>query len=147
RRAGRSLHEVTSLANVGLSSREFVAVFLTLIRLLSQCMVSRGAPTSVISVNPRHRAFYLKVLGFVPLGPCRPYPQVQDHPAAASRVAPERMRRNAPAASQRILGEPLPPGALAAPPLPEHLVRAFASRSGLPSAVIDEVLERGRRRP
>jgi hypothetical protein len=145
RRAERSLNEVTSLGDVDLGPREFAAVFLTLIRLLAQHAVGRGAPTAVISVHPRHRAFYRKVMGFVPLGPCRPYPNVQDHPAEAYVCDPEMMRANAPATHRRVFGEPLPAQALAAAPIPEPLVRAFAGRSGpLPTAVLDDILARRR---
>src|SRR5207249_986101 len=83
RQAGRRLVEVTSLADAGLDLREFVPVFMTLMRLLSQYGISQGADTWVISINPKHRSFYRKVMGFVPLGPWRAYPLVQNHPAEA----------------------------------------------------------------
>jgi hypothetical protein len=60
-------------------------------------------------------------------------------------IDPEIMRANAPATHRRVFGESLPPQVLTAGPIPEPLVRAFASRSGpLPAAVICDILERRR---
>jgi hypothetical protein len=129
RRAGRRLLEVTSLADEGLGLREFVPVFVTLMRLSTQYGLRRGADTWVISINPRHRAFYRKVLGFVPLGPWRAYPSVQNHPAEAYRLDPGLMRDNAPQMYERLLGEPLPEATLMARRMPPELVYYLGSHS------------------
>ena len=76
--------EVISLAaDSEVTPREFRPIFVTMIRLMMQYHVSHGGDTWVITVNPRHRDFYSKAMGFVPLGPPRPYADVQDHPAEA----------------------------------------------------------------
>ena len=75
-----------------------------------QYHVRQGGDTWVITVNPRHRNYYRKVLGFVPLGPRRSYPAVRDHPAEAFLLDVGLMRANAPAMHREVFGEPLPDG-------------------------------------
>jgi N-acyl amino acid synthase FeeM len=129
RQEGRKLAEVISLADSGLSIREFVQVFKALIKLEMQYHASRGGDTWVIAINPRHRSFYQKVMGFVPLGPCRSYPSVQDHPAEAYWLDLERMRTQAPKMHLEAFGERLPDGALETPPWSAERVRHFGHRS------------------
>jgi hypothetical protein len=129
RRAGRHLSEATSLADRNLGMREFIQVFVTLIRLAMQYGVKQGSETWLITVNPRHRNFYCKAMGFVPLGPCRPCPSVQDHPAEAYMLDDGLMRANAPKMRQQIFGEPLPAPVLKAVPMTPDLIRGFASQS------------------
>jgi hypothetical protein len=129
RRTGRRLCEVGNLADTDLSSREFIAVFVALIRLAWQHHVHYRGDTGVITVNPRHSAFYTKVLGFVPLGARRVCPSVRNHPAKAFLVDPGILRWQAPAMHARIFGEPLPRPVLLAPRMPAALIRHFAHRS------------------
>jgi hypothetical protein len=105
---GRTLAEVTCLAEEGLNPREFMRVFSALIRLTCQYHVRRGGDTWVITVNPRHRSYYSKVLGFVPLGPCRSYATVGDHPAEAFYLDVDEMRETVPQKHWEIFGEVLP---------------------------------------
>ncbi len=129
RHQGRRLFETGSLADRGLSLREFLHVFPTMMRLGWQYQVGRGADTTVITVNPRHTSFYTKLHGFLSLGPRRSYDAVQGHPAEAFYLNPETMASRAPEMYRRIFGEPLPASVLAAPRMPEHLVYYFAARS------------------
>jgi hypothetical protein len=129
RLAGCRLGEGTSLAVQGLSQREFVQVYTTLIRLLMQYHVSRGGDTWVITVNPHHRNFYCKSMGFQPLGTCRTYPAVADAPAEAFVLDRKVMKTNAPKMYEQVFGEWLPPQALAASPLPAALAWHFAALS------------------
>jgi hypothetical protein len=129
RRQGRRLVEVTSLADAGLSVREFMAVFRTLMRLLTQYGLGNGAGTFVISINPRHRAFYRKVMGFVLFGPCRAYPSVQNHPAEAYLLEKPILKAHSPEIYEEIVEQTLPIGALIAPPMPSGLIDYFASLS------------------
>jgi hypothetical protein len=141
RRQGRRLAEATSLADAGLSLREFVRVFRALIRLAMQYHVSRGGDSWVITVHPRHRTFYQKVVGFVPLGSCRAYPAVQDHPAEAYLLDVEGMKVQAPEMHRDVFGEPLPEHVLAAPGWSPEWVRYFGSRSSRADReAIEEVL-------
>jgi hypothetical protein len=129
RRSGRRLSEATSLADRGLAMHEFVPVFVTLIRLAMQYAVRQGSETWLITVNPRHRAFYKKILGFVSLGPCRSCPSVQDAPAEAYMLDDILMTANAPKMRERIFGEDLPDSVLPTAPMPSRLVRHFGSQS------------------
>jgi hypothetical protein len=139
---GYRLLETTSLADNGLSLREFMQVFVALIRLGMQYHTARGGDAYVITVNPRHKSFYSKVLGFVPLGPCRAYACVQDAPAEAFWVSNDLLKERAPRMYAKIFGEPLPEAALRAPRLPRHQVRQFARQSSLgDSKTVEAVLD------
>jgi hypothetical protein len=129
RQRGRRMGEVTSLADSGLGVREFLQVFTSIIKLMFQYHVQHGGNTWVITVNPRHRNFYTKVLGFEALGPCRAYASVQDAPAEAYLLDLDLMRVNAPKMHEEIFGQPLPAGALVKPPMSADLVRWFAEDS------------------
>jgi hypothetical protein len=138
RQTGARLAEVTSFAAADMSLREFNQVFLALIRLMKQHHVHHGGDTWVITVNPKHRNFYTKVLGYIPLGPCRPYPKVLGAPAEAYVLDVDGMRTRAPDAYQQMLATPLPPEALLVPHLPANWVRYFVTQS---SQTDDETLE------
>jgi hypothetical protein len=129
RRRGCCMAEATSLADRDLSAREFIQVFKTIIKLVMQFHVQRGGTSWVITVNPRHRSFYLKVLGFVPLGPLRTYPTVRDHPAEAFLLDAEKMKANAPEMHQFVFGEKLPDPVLEAPPWSAEQVAYFGAHS------------------
>jgi hypothetical protein len=129
RRQGRRLFEATTLADGGLTTREFMQVFLTLIKLSMQYHTSQGGDAYVIAVNPRHRKFYTKIIGFVPLGPLRTYAAVQDHPAEAFLLDNRLQHDNAPDTYQFMFGEPLPREALVGPRVPRSLVRQFSRQS------------------
>ena len=139
---GRRLGEVTSLADTGLGVREFLRVFVTMIKLMVNYHLNQGGDTCVITVNPRHRAFYSKVIGFVPLGPCRSYPSVQDAPAEAYLVDMPTMRQNAPEMHDDIVGESPAPALLTPRPIPAHLARYFGSNSTQTNArAVQEILD------
>ena len=129
RREGRRLAEVTSLAEEGLGHRDFLRTFAAMIRLMFQHHVRQGGDSWVITVNPRHRNYYRKVLGFVPVGPCRSYSAVGDHPAEAFLVDADMMRENAPTKHAEIFGEPLPRTVLTAVSRPSDHAVHFGKRS------------------
>jgi hypothetical protein len=129
RQGGARVAEVTSFAATDMSLREFSQVFLALIRLMKQHHVRHGGDTWVITVNPKHRTFYTKALGYVPLGPCRPHPKVQGAPAEAYVLDVDGMRARAPERFQEMFGEPLPTAALSVPRVPANWVRHFATQS------------------
>jgi hypothetical protein len=137
---GRRMLETTSLADTGLSVREFMQVFVAMIRLGMQHHQARGGDTFVITVNPKHRSFYSRVLGFQPLGPCRSYACVQDAPAEAFWVDQALMAQNAPRMHDEIFNSPLPPDALAGTKMPRHLVRYFDGRSSMGNAKTIETI-------
>jgi hypothetical protein len=142
RKDGMRLAEAISLADSGLSIREFVQVFKALIKLAMQYHWRRGGDSWIITVNPRHRGFYQKVLGFTPLGTPRSYPTVQNHPAEAYLLTVEAMAANAPEMYQEVFGEPLPASVLTAGRWSEEHVRYFGARSTqLDEQALDDLLE------
>jgi hypothetical protein len=141
RRAGRRLCEVGCLADTDLGTRDFVAVFTALIRLAWQHHVYYGGDTGVITVNPRHRAFYTKVLGFVPLAARRACAAVRNHPAEAFLLDPALLKKNAPAMHEKIFGAPLADEVLVAPRMPIDLVRYFGSHSSRTDVRIVEEIQ------
>jgi hypothetical protein len=126
---GRRLSEATCLADQDLGMREFVQIFVTLIRAAMQYAVRQGSDTWLITVNPRHRNFYCKAMGFVPFGPCRACPSVRDHPAEAYLLDDGLMQSRAPRMYEQIFGKPLPGAVWDLPPLTPSLVRHFAGQS------------------
>jgi hypothetical protein len=94
-----------------------------------QYAVKRGTDTCLITINPRHRSFYTRVMGFVPLGGCRSCPSVQDAPAEAYMLDEPLLNAKAPKILQRIFGEDLPEAVLPNPAMPARWVRQFASQS------------------
>jgi hypothetical protein len=138
RSQGRQICEVTSLADCNLSLREFMPVFVALMNLLTQYFLKAQANAMLITINPRHRSFYRKVMGFVPFGPWRAYPSVQNHPAEALLLDPDLIKLNAPAMYQKMIVEKVPASVLVAYPMPSHLINSFASRSSLTNS--NEVL-------
>jgi hypothetical protein len=121
--------EATSLADSGLTIREFVQVFKALIKLAMQYHARHGGDSWIITVNPRHSAFYQKVVGFIPLGPKRCYPAVQNHPAEAYLLTAASMQAGAPEMYQQVFGEELPEPVLTAAGWCEEHVRYFGARS------------------
>lgn len=139
---GRRVYEVSSLADRGLGLRDFVQVFLTLIRLTCQYILANGGDTAAIVVNPRHRDFYTKTLGYVPLGPRRAYASVQGHPAEGYFTNPGLIRAKSEQLYQRLIGDELPAEALTAQPMPVPWVRHFSRRSSLtPPQLVEDVLQ------
>jgi hypothetical protein len=129
RREGRHVAEATCLADQDLGIHEFVRVFKTLIKVGMQYHVRQGGDSWVIAVNPRHRVFYQKVLGFVPLGPRRAYPSVQGHPAEAYVSGVDLLKTHAPEMSREVLGEQLPGSVLRSPRWSPTRVQYFGKRS------------------
>jgi hypothetical protein len=141
RRDGRHVAEATCLADRELGIHEFVRVFKTLIKVGMQYHLRQGGDSWVIAVNPRHRGFYQKVLGFVPLGPRRSYPSVQGHPAEAYVSGVDLLGAHAPQMSREVLGEILPGSVLKAPRWSPARVRYFGERSTqADGATIDALL-------
>lgn len=141
RRAGRRLMEITCLADRDLATLDFLRVFMTMIRLYCQHGLACGGDTNVITVNPRHRDFYARVLGYVPLGPRRAWAHVQGHPAEAFTIDRALMRLKAPHIHEQMFGQPLPADLLRPTPLPRALLRHFARNSSQTDPrLVDEIL-------
>ena len=148
RRQGRGLAEVTCLADDGLGPREFLPVFLAMIRVVLQYHARNGGDTWVVAVNPRHARFYRQAMGGVPLGERRDYPSVCDAPAEALWVDPPLMKANAPATYDQMFGQLLPEAALNPASRPPDHVDFFGTHSTTNDlATIREVASAVERRP
>jgi hypothetical protein len=131
RRQRRRIAEVISLsADRTLKQREFLHVFLSIIRLMKQFHVASGGDTWVITVNPKHANFYTKYLGYEPLGPRRIYDQVGGHPAEAFVLDEQIMKSNAPKKHREMLQEWLPGEALITSRMPRQLLRYLSRKTG-----------------
>jgi hypothetical protein len=108
RHEGRRMAEAIRLADAGLSIREFVRVFKALIGLAIAYHGGRGGDTWLITIDPRHRRFCQRVLGFASLGPPRSCPTAQDHPAEAYRLDLESLEANAPPMDREDSGTSCP---------------------------------------
>jgi hypothetical protein len=141
RQEGRRLLEVTSLADRELRLRHFVPVFVTLLRLSTQFGLRQGADTWVITVNPRHQAFYQRMIGFVPLGPSRPHPSVKGHPALAYKLDVPLLENNAPDMHRQLMGEPLAEEMLRPRQMPPHAIRHLgACSSAVDRSTLDGIM-------
>jgi hypothetical protein len=129
RQQGRHLAEVTSLAADHLTQLEFMHVFTALSRLMAQYHLYHGGDTWVITVNPRHRAYYCKTYGYMPLGPRRAYSAVRGHPAEALWVDERLMQASAPKMHEAIYKRPLPRELLQPVRMPVELIRYMAAES------------------
>ncbi len=143
RREGRNLAEVTSLASDGLGPREFLRVFAALIKLAIQTHLRRGGDSWVITINPRHRGFYRRAMGFVPIGPRRPHPSVRAHPAEPFLLDAELIAARAPDGHRDFFIEALPEAVLSIDGRPADHALFFAERSTLSDlATIEDLLRR-----
>jgi hypothetical protein len=129
RQAGYRLFEGGCLADRDLSVREGLHAVRALIRLAWHCQLAQGATMNVITVNPRHRDYYTKLYGYIPLGPQRPCSAVRGHPAEAFYLSPPLMKARAPMRYQEIFETPLPRSALVVPRIPAGVVRHLGSHS------------------
>ncbi len=141
RREGRRLGEVTSLADRDLSPREFLPVFMALIRFMLQYHLRQGGDTWALTVNPRHAGFYRKVMGAIQVGSRQSYPSVNDHPAEAYYFDPNTLLANVPGKHDQFFAEPIADSILAPPPRSPDHARVFADRANLGGQpIVEEVL-------
>jgi hypothetical protein len=129
RREGRRMAEATSLADDGLGPREFIRVFEAMIQLMKQYHLRIGGDTWLAAVNPRHSAFYRKVIGAVPFGDRRSYPSVANAPAEAYIADVPGIKERAPKMFDKLFGTPLPEPVLTPSARPADHVDYFAEHS------------------
>jgi hypothetical protein len=142
RQAGYRLFEGGCLADRDVSVREGLQTVRALIRLAWRCQLAQGATMNVITVNPRHRDYYTKFYGYIPLGPRRPCAAVRGHPAEAFYLSPPLMKARAPKRYQEIFEAPLPRSALVVPRIPAAVVRHLGSNSSQTNRpFVEEILK------
>jgi hypothetical protein len=129
RREGRRLAELTGLADSGLTLGEFVQVLAAFIKIAMHYHLRQGGDSWVIAAGPRRRDFYLKVLGFGPLGRRRRDPSAQGRPSEALLLDVPAMQAKAPMMHERVFREPLPEPVVQPPPWSVESVRHFGWNS------------------
>jgi hypothetical protein len=140
RATGARLAEVISLAGERCGPESFPVTF-GLMRLLAHFFLSRRGDRILVTVHPRHRPFYQRVIGFVGIGERRACPRVENNPAEPMLLDCDQLRGNVSPRYRLLLGEDPPAEALRAPLLPPALARAFAARSSpQDAAAVDQVL-------
>ncbi|MBI4376452.1 MAG: hypothetical protein HY549_08380 [Elusimicrobia bacterium] len=82
----RRLAEVTALAHCRRDKRRGVELFLSLSRLTVSVGLREGIDDFLITVNPRHRDIYPKLMQFTPFGSERCYEVMEKNPAIAYRL-------------------------------------------------------------
>lgn len=86
RQAGRRIVEVGMLADRRRALQRSMKVVLRMMKRVFWAGRLDGIHDMVITVNPRHAAFYQRLLCFEPMSPVRPYPAVGNAPAVLLRV-------------------------------------------------------------
>lgn len=108
RRQGRSIAEVTSLAD----NREVVGSGTSLVFQVMSFMAQRaklkGVDDLLITVHPHHAKFYERFIGFKVIGDSRPYGSVLDNPAVPLALDLNRLKFDHPRAYERFFGTPFP---------------------------------------
>jgi hypothetical protein len=127
RRQGRSLGEVTSLADLREVESTGMSPLLKAMGLMAQRARYRGIEDLLITVHPHHVQFYKRFIGFEQIGDTRPYGSVLDNPAVPLLLDLTALSVNHPRAYQRFFGEPFPAELLVDHPLPV-LLRAELAR-------------------
>lgn len=140
RDSGATFGEVSSLASRPMATKEFLQVYLKLMRLMAQYARSVGMERFLIVVHPRHVPFYKRMMGFRVIGEARSYPTVCGAPAVPCELEFAEVDRTRPPFYDAIFGEKLPREALRRHPMPEHARNFFepattVSRSCVPAIV------------
>ncbi len=89
RKSGRKVAEVGALASVDCGQRGGLERFLTLARMCGKYAFEQGVHDALITVNPRHRDIYPKLLKFEKLSEPRSYSFVESNPAICYRIRRE----------------------------------------------------------
>ncbi len=108
RRQGRTLAEVSCLADRRADSRGFFPTFLGLSRLLAQFAYKQGVDDLLIAVHPKHARLYRRLYGFQTFGELKAYPTVRNHPAVALKMGLVDLKYDHPKAYELLFNEMVP---------------------------------------
>jgi hypothetical protein len=106
RAQGLCLAEVSCLADRRQESESSRSALFRLMSFTAQLSRHRIIDELLITVHPRHAAFYVKFLGFQSIGEVREYPAVCDHPAVPLALDLNRLAVQHPRAYRRLFGTP-----------------------------------------
>jgi len=125
RNSGATFGEVTSLASRPMATKEFLQVYLKMMRLMAQYARSVGIERFLMVVHPRHVPFYKRMMGFRMIGETRSYPTVCGAPAVPCQLEFAEVDETRPPFYDAIFGEKLPSEALRRHAMPEHAQKFF----------------------
>ena len=135
RDAGLRVGEVSCLADRRTSRRQFFEVFLNLSRLMAQFARFHGLDQLLVVVHPKHARFYVRYLGFVPMGGLTECPHVENKPAVALCLDFARVDCEPPECYDTYFGVPIAADQLQAPIMSEEERRRLRQ-------VVDDCFER-----
>jgi N-acyl-L-homoserine lactone synthetase len=114
RACGKSVAEVTCLADSSHGKSNMLSVVIQLMSHMAQFARRQGVDELLIAVHPHHVGFYERFIGFEVIGHEKRYAAVQDNPAVALALDLNRLSVNHPRAYQRFFGKPFADGELQA---------------------------------
>lgn len=126
RDAGVAFAEVSCLATEHLPARDYLYVFVRLMRLVAQHARFLGTERLVIATHPRHVAFYERFMGFRKFGSRKNYPAVRGAPAVAAYLDFAQADRERPPFYDDCFGVRVHEEALRARPMPPDVAAYFA---------------------
>ncbi len=133
RHEGHRLAEVSCLAFADRgSATAFRSAFIQLTRLTARFARHHGVTSLLMAVNPRHEAYYERVMGFRRIGSVKSYPSVCNHPAVACLVEFDALED---VIERKFFGNPHPTSALTPSELTgrEQRLLKLASTASRPS--------------
>lgn len=112
RRLGKSVAEVSCLADRRVDSERNMTVMFRVMALVAQAATARGVDELLIAIHPHHAKFYQRFLGFDEIGGLKYYSTVCGNPAVAMSLDLNRLHLSNPKAHQRLYGKPFAPSEL-----------------------------------
>jgi len=131
RDAGRSVAEVTCLAMEPADDVPAASVFFSLTHLMIHYAYWRRYDDLLMTIHPRHRAFYQRCFRAAILGPCRPYGIVRGNPALCCRIDLHQLRQVTDPKVVRRYFTCAPQADLAGPPMAPTDHTYFCERAGI----------------
>lgn len=125
RAAGYSIGEVTCLAMRGVGLKEFLPIFVQLLRLMTQHARHFGMDQLLIATHPRHARFYQKFMGYEQVGPETEYPSVRNALAVACCLDFAHIDKHKPVLWNQIFERPIPHERLMPHPMARHEIDMF----------------------
>jgi hypothetical protein len=126
RQQGRSVAEISCLADCQGETRTAFSSVLQLMCLCAQCAKARGVDELLIAVHPHHARFYQGFFGFTLLGGQRSYGAVLNAPAVGLALDLTQLAEHHPRSYERLFGKPFPAEVLAYRPMPDRVRRELA---------------------
>jgi len=125
RAEGYSIGEVTCLAMQGISLKNFLPIFIQLLRLMTQHARQYGMDRLMIATHPRHARFYKKFMGYEQVGEEREYPSVKNALAVACCLDFDKIDKHKPVLWNQIFENPIPPDQLRPHPMTPYEIDMF----------------------